>query len=126
MPLAGQSASGNIYPSRFVKKSGAFTVAQAGAGEAAIGISQEGSKDAPLPGNSTLAAVSGDPLRVYADGDVCLLEAGATVAAGAYIKSDTNGKATTAASTNPYFAICERGGDENEKLVVLVKYGITP
>lgn len=127
MSLSGQSASGDIYPSRFVKKSGSYTVAQAGAGEAAIGISHEGAKATPLPGNSTLAASSGDPLNVYSDGDNCLLEAGADgIAAGAYLKADSSGRGVVCSSTNPYFAIVERGGDTGEKMQVLIKYGIAP
>lgn len=125
--LSGQSASGNIYPSRFVKKSGAYTVAQSGAGELSVGISHEGAKATPLPGASTLAAEAGDPLNVYSDGDNCLLEAGADdIPNGAYLKSDSTGRGVVASSSDRFCAIAERGGSTGHKMQVLIKYGITP
>lgn len=126
MPIAGQTASGNINPSRFVKKSGAYTVAQCGAGEVAFGISQEGSFDTPIPGNSTLAAASGDPVRVYGEEENCLLDAGATVADGAFVKSDANGKGVTAGAGERFYAIAERGGDADEKMQVVFRTGTVP
>ena len=62
-------ASANIRPSRFVKRSGANTVAEAGAGEKMIGISAEGSNYPPLPGQTEYAAASGDPCSIIFIGD---------------------------------------------------------
>lgn len=125
--LPGQTASGDINPSRFVTKSGAFTVAQAGAGAVAIGISHEGSKTAPIPGASSLAASAGDPLAVYGDTEACLLEAGAAYAAGAYLKPDSTGRGITAASTEKYSAIAEQAAAAaGVKVIVNVKAGVAP
>lgn len=125
--LAGQTASGDISPSRFVTKSGSYTVAQSTAGAVAIGVSGEGSQDTPIPGASPLAAQSGDPVRVYSDTDNCLLDAGAAVADGAYLKADANGKGITAASGERYYAVAERGaGAADEKMQVLIRFGIVP
>ncbi|MGN6133110.1 MAG: hypothetical protein ACTHOU_01375, partial [Aureliella sp.] len=62
-------ASGNIERSRFVKISGSHTVAACGAGDPAYGVSQRGVRETPLPGASTYAAISGDPLQVYGPGE---------------------------------------------------------
>lgn len=127
MPLAGQVASATIEPSRFVKKSGAYTVATAGAGEVCIGVSQEGSRDTPIPSAATAAALADDPLRVYSDGDNCLLVAGAAVSAGAFLKSDATGRGITAPTTERYYAVAERGAAAaGEKMQVLIRFGIVP
>lgn len=127
MPLAGQTASGDIYPSRFVKKSGPYTVAQSGAGEASIGISHEGSREAPLPNASTLAAKTGDPIRVYGDTENCLLDAGAEVLDGAFLKPDSTGRGVTAGTGEEYYAIAERGASAaDRKMQVLVRTGMVP
>lgn len=125
--LAGQTASGDIRPSRFVKKSGAYTVAESDANEVCIGISHEGTKAAPLPGASTLAAAAGDPLRVYSDGETCLLEAGAAVTAGARLKSDADGRGVTAAAGEPSYAVAERGAAAaGEKMQVVIRPQFVP
>lgn len=125
--LAGQVASGDINPSRFVTKSGAYTVAQAVAGGVAIGISQEGTHDTPIPGASGLAAAENDPIRVYSEEDDCLLDAGAAVADAAFLKSDADGKGITAASGERYYAIAERGASAaDEKMQVHIVFGIVP
>lgn len=125
--LPGYTASGTIEPSRFVDISGAYTVAQvSGAGAKAIGISHEGSCNAPVEGALTAAATVGLPIRVYGDTETCLLELGGTVAAGAMIKSDASGKGVAAVSTNAFYAIAQRGGVSGEKIPVIVKFGIMP
>lgn len=126
--LPGQTASGDINPSRFVTKSGAFTVAQATAGAVAIGVSQEGSKAVPLPSASSLAASSGDPLAVYSDTEACLLEAGTGGwSAGAYLKSDSAGCGVTASSADAYYARAEQAAAAaGVKAVVYLTKGITP
>ena len=91
--FSGFTASGNITVCRFVSISGDFTVAQSGADEAAIGISQAGAGAAPIPGASAYAAVSGDPIRVFGAGEVCELEVAEAITAGMKVKPDSNGKA---------------------------------
>lgn len=94
-------ANGTILPSRFVKLDATkdFAVIQgAAATDSLIGISQEGTKDAPgVVGAGTDAASAGETLKVFGQGDVCLLEAGAAIVRGARLTSDATGRGVTAA-----------------------------
>lgn len=127
MPISGQTASADVNPSRFVKKTGAYTVAEAGATDVVFGVSQEGTKEAPIPGASALAASAGDPLLVYGEEEECLLEAGGAVADGTPVKPDANGRGVAAATGDRYYAIAERGADAaGEKMTVVVRFGVTP
>lgn len=87
-------ATGNIYPSRFVKldTSADSSVAQCGNDGKAFGISAEFKKGAPITNAVAYAAESGDDLAVYTEGEICLLEYGGTVTRGDYLRSDANGK----------------------------------
>ncbi len=96
-------AGGDINPSRFVTPegtTGAFRVEEADAGEQIVGISQEGARLAPVSGASTLAATDGDHIQCYGPGDVCMLQMGATCSAGAWLKSDGDGKGTPVTANN--------------------------
>lgn len=117
---------GDCEPSRFVKLSSSadHTVVRCGAGEAAIGISFEGSKDAPIPGASALAVVSGMSTRVYQIGESCELEAGGAVSAGDYIKSDSTGRGVTASSTDKYYAIARAAAAAaGQRIKVTIAFG---
>ena len=99
MPVSNQplTATGNIRPCRAVKISGPFNVAEADANEACIGIAQEGTNVAPIPDvTSQYAAIEGQTLRVYQDGEECLMELADTIAAGVRLKSDADGKGVAA------------------------------
>lgn len=108
MPLGGSGsfvAGGNIAPSRFVKPSSSTAiVVQAGAGDAVLGISGQGTRNPPY---STLDdgyhCINGENCRVYADDEVCLLEAGDVVAFGELLKSDTNGKGVPVSANNDFY-----------------------
>ena len=92
-------ASGNISPSRFVTLSGAYQVAQVSAPtQPILGVSQEGTKYAPLQdlAPNAYAAEAGNPVDVYVTGSVCLVEAGAAVAAGVWLGADSQGRAIAA------------------------------
>lgn len=96
-------AGGNINPSRFVTPKGttyAFTVEEADAGEQIVGISQEGARDAPISGASTLAAADTENIHIYGPGEVCMLQMGTTCNAGAWLKSDADGKGTPVTANN--------------------------
>ena len=114
MPLYNPAfvASGNISPARFVKISGEFSVAQAGAGEDVIGVAQEGSLAPPgiaeaLGGSQTYyAATSGKTLKVFGLGDVCVVTAGTGgCTAGSKVKSDADGKAVNVGTTAGTFNV---------------------
>lgn len=103
-------AAGNIYPSRFVKIYSANKVTQASTNEETEGISQEGTNYPPITDSritvAGYAAVSGEAIRVYQDGEVCTIEAGGSFSAGGLLKSDSNGKAVavaTSGTTIQYF-----------------------
>lgn len=90
-------AGGTIRPSRFIKAGAAdHTVLEADAGELAIGVSMDGSQDAPAFANNSNAAESGEYFRHYSHGDECLVEAGGTVTRFTLCASDADGKAVTA------------------------------
>jgi len=109
MPLNNPSfrAGGDIMPSRFVRISADFTVIAAiNATFFPIGVSQDGTKfpeatDGFGAGAQTIAAASGDQVRVYGSGDVCLLEvnnAGSTIVAGDRLSSTAAGVGVIAAT----------------------------
>lgn len=120
---------GNIYPSRFVKgdASNDWTVLQAGTNEDAIGISTEGDANPPTSGN-TLGVpyyVSGQDMKVYGPGSVCLLELGTGgITRFAYLKADTDGKgvaATTSGATAQFVgAMALESGSAGDKVRVYV------
>lgn len=118
-------AGGDIYPSRFVKANTTYpnTVDQAGAGERVFGISQPGTRDAPIPGASTLAAASGQALAIYGDGEEGLLELGTGGAtAGAQLKADADGKGIITVTANDLVgAVANESGAAGEKIKVTVQ-----
>lgn len=120
------TASGTIRQCRFVKVSGNFTGAEADANERVIGISYQSSRTAPLNDLAPTSdhAISGDQIQMYGLGDVCLLEYGATVVAGEYLKSDADGKGVPIATsgTTPQYAgaIALDGGAAGERRQVFV------
>jgi len=107
-------ANGTIAPSRLIKidTTGDGLALQAGAGDKCLGISQSGMKRAPgLPGSDTaIAAEAGDPVQVYALGDVAMLTLGGTVARGDYLKSDATGRGVTASSGDEVGAVALQSG----------------
>lgn len=120
------TASGSISPSRFVAGSAAeWTGQQASTNVRVVGISQEGTVDAPGTGGSAYAADDGDPFRVYGEGEDTVLELGGTVSAFDYLKSDSSGKGVTvdltATSTQNVGAIAYENGVSGEKIKVKVK-----
>ena len=97
-------ANGNIEPCRFVKldSSGDGLAVRCGAGENMYGISQKEPRVIALSGAITVsgseyAAIAGEMLNIYGPGDdEAWLELGGTVVAGAYLKSDADGKGVNA------------------------------
>lgn len=122
------AAGGDIRPHRFVKVSTAAnnTLLEADAGEFVIGVSQEGTKEAPgLNGASTLAAAAGDQMMFYPPGTDPLLEIGSGGATpGAHLKSDADGKGViTTTDKDAYGAIALEAAAAGELCRVLVMPG---
>ena len=126
-PNPSYIAGGTIAPSRFVTHSQAndFEVTQAAANDKIAGISQEGTRTAPIPDVSTNeAAQSGETLQVYGDGEDCLLELGGAVNPGDELKSDADGKGVqiaAGATVQQIGAIALEGGASGELIRVQVK-----
>lgn len=119
------TASGNISPSRFVKISGAFKVAQCTvAKERSVGVSQEGLMDTPIPGaSSTLAAEAGRHVGVFGPGETALVQVGAAVTFGALLTGDANAKAiptTTAGDIYHGIALEDQATVDGKVLIWLV------
>lgn len=126
--FAGQ-ASGDIYPARFVKASGDFTIAQATANDPISGISHNATNTAPIPEvTSDKAATSGQSCRIHKPGERCLLRLGGTVDAGNRLKADADGKgvAIASAGTTPqrYGAKALQGGVAEDLIEVEVEFGV--
>lgn len=97
-------AGADIAPSTFVKITGVHTVSPSVAGNVVYGVSHEGTREAPIPGVTPMAALTGESVMVYGPGDNCEVLCGAAVTAGDLLKSDANGKAITASAADKYFA----------------------
>jgi len=111
-------AGGDISPSRFVKLSGDDTGIQAvAAADDVIGISMEGTNKAPKSDDvsTPLAATLGQYLKLYGDGDECLITSGAAFSAGDRLTSDATARGITATAANASGAIAlqtAQGADE--------------
>lgn len=124
-------ASANISPSRFVKRSGANTVATCGAGERMIGISAEYSNYAPLPAQTEYAAASGDtcPFIMVGDGlqedrPVLLVLGTGGATQGDLLKSDASGAGVTASTDKDcYGALALATGVAGEAIPVRLLFG---
>lgn len=126
-------ATGTIRTCRFVKLSGDNTGAEADANEDAIGISYQSGKNPPLNDlvSSNPHAESGDPIQIYGEGDICLLEYGDTVTAGLDLKSDADGKGVPVATTGTTIQLArakalEGGSSGEKKRVQIIRNDIRP
>lgn len=130
MAVKSLRANGTIRVARFVKQDTGDnnSVLEADANEQVIGVSQMGGRDAPIPTLTTdpvEAAQAGDDLKFHSIGDNCLIEAGGTITAGAFLKSDADGKAVVIATTGTtlqrYGGYSEEAAADGElfKMVVL-------
>ena len=86
------TASGNIYPFRFVSISGSGTVAQSVRDDWPIGIAPQNTAVLDSP----YAATLGYPLQTFNNGQDCWLMLGADVTAGQLLKSDDEGRGVPA------------------------------
>ena len=128
-------ANDNIRPFRFCKPDDSgtpedFYVKEANANEKIIGIAGEGTNMPPLSDlvTTAYAAQAGQSFRMNGNGEVCLLEIGAAVAAGTYLKSDNEGRgveiATTGTTLQRYGAMAlQHGAAAGEKIRVQVMIG---
>jgi hypothetical protein len=126
-------AGGNIYPCRFVKLSTSYdmTALQAGANESVIGVSQEGTNYPPLSDLtvSAYAAADGQNMRMYGEGDICMIEAGDVITRGGKLKADSVGRGvpilTTGTTRQNIGAIAlQSAAAAGEKILCQVRFEI--
>ena len=92
-----------------------------------IGVSQEGTRIAPLSDlvSATEAAQAGEMFRLYGQGDICLVECGTTVAYGDKLVSDANGDAepmaTSGATLEQISGVALQAGVDGEKILIQVQ-----
>jgi len=96
----------DVGPSLFVKADPAydFQALKATLGAEPLGVTHEGTRDAPIPGASAYAALTGESVRVYGLGEVCEVLVSATLAivAGDRVAPDASSKAQPAVHGFPY------------------------
>jgi hypothetical protein len=117
-------AKGNIPSSVFVKQSGDHGIVVCVAGDEAIGVSHEGSREAPITGITPLAAISGESCQVYTETWPCEIIAGGTIVAGDKIAPDADGKGVAANAGSVYSAIARAGAAAGERIKATVQRGV--
>ena len=102
----------NIESSLIVKASTAadHTVLKCGFGAMPIGVTHEGSREAPIPNITPYAALSGESARVYGLGETCEVQVGSgvVVTAGYAVMPDANSKARRAIHGLPALGIAQK------------------
>lgn len=129
MPAQSPSyiARGDVPPSRFVKLNGTdHGIVVCGAGDEAIGISHEGTRQAPLEGVTPLAAKDGESCQVYSDTWPCEIWAGAAITAGQKLKPNAAGAAVPAVNGDVYSAIARASAASGERCKCQVTIGRMP
>lgn len=120
--------SGSVSPSRFVKadttKTGGYvlqaTDGAGSAGDLVVGISQSGTRSAPIPGlNDGFAGIADvNTIEVLTETDEGWVQSGAAFAFGARLKSNADGKAiAVSADGDNYGAVAMQSADAADKLV---------
>ncbi len=127
MPLYPVTAGGNVTPSRILVASATVpnqVIQATNATTQPVGIAQRGTRNTPY---STLddgfAAISGENLVVFSDGDTAPLELGATVTQGDILMSDTSGRGITGTTTNWGIAKASKSGVLGDIIEVQVLIG---
>lgn len=120
-------ARGDIPPSRFVIQNGTdHGVVVATAGAKAVGVSYEGTRDAPIEGVTPLAAKDGEGVNVYTETMPCEIVAGADIDAGDELKPGTAGVAVPAAPGDHYSAIARASALNGQRVKATVTKGYLP
>lgn len=123
-------AGGDIAPSIFVKLSGSRDkeVVACVADDEAIGVSHEGTREAPITGITPLAAKDDEPVMVYTEGIQCEIVAAGTISPGDKLVPDASGHASalaagSAASGDTFSAIAVSSAADGERVKAIVRRG---
>lgn len=121
-------ATGNVDACRFVKidTAGDGKCAQASTNERPIGISEDGSRQAPgTAADDGHLAIATENVAIYGPGRKCLLDIAGTVTAGTYLKSDSSGKGVAALTTGTvvqeHGAVALQAGVSGQRILVEVR-----
>lgn len=116
--LAGE----DIGPSLFVRPQAGTdnTILLCDAGDVATGVSHEGTREAPIPGVTPLAAAEGESCQIYGADEPCEVIAGAAIEAGDRLKPDVNSKAVPAEDSEAASAIARTDAAAGEKVKVMI------
>jgi hypothetical protein len=117
-------AKGDIPSSVFVKQSGDHGIVVCGAGDEAIGVSHEGTREAPITGITPLAAIAGESCQVYTDTWNCEVKAGGTIVAGDKLKPNASALAVVAGGGEIFSAIARAGAANGERCKCTVTRGV--
>lgn len=133
----------DIGPSLFVKQDAAadHQALKATQYGDVIGVTHEGTREAPIPGITPLAAKSGEAVRIYGPTEVCEVLVGDTaIVAGQRVRPDANAKAApavhgfpvggralaAAAAAGKCRIVVERGVHDNSNTVITKTQATSP
>lgn len=90
-----------------------------------IGVTHEGTRTAPIPDVTALAAKSGEAVRIYGTGETCEVNVGSTaIVAGQRVRPDANSKATPAVHGFPFGGRALAAAGASGKVRMVVERGI--
>jgi hypothetical protein len=129
MPTVNPSyvAGEAIEASRILKQDPSYDhqCLKATLGSTPIGVSHEGTDDAPIPGASAYAAHLGYSCKVYGPTETCEIAVGSlAIAAGDHVAPDANSKAQPAVHGFPYVGKALAAGAASAKVRVQVEIGV--
>lgn len=118
-------AGEDIGPSLVVKMNGDdFEVVKSADGDSLpVGISHEGTREAPIPGVTAKTAASGEPIRIYGEGEVCEGIAGASITAGNLLMADSSSYVIPATTGKYYVGRALRDAASGERVQLQVMLG---
>ena len=102
------------------------TVIPCVANDVALGVSHEGTRQAPIPDVAPLVAKEGETAIVYSHGEPCEIIAGGAIQTGQTLKPDANAKAVVAGASEHYSAIADSNAAPGEKVKVTIIRGVNP
>lgn len=127
MPANASSfiARDDIESSIFVKldPTNDHAVIPCGADDEAVGVSHEGTREAPITGITPLAAADGEHVAVYTDTWPCEVIAAATIVNGDRLKPNASGHAIVALTGEVFSATARAGAASGERCKCTVGRG---
>jgi len=93
-------------------------------GSKPIGVSHEGTREAPIPSVSPLAAEAGEQCRVYGLGETCEVKAAEAITAGDFVRPGASSTALKARHGLYYGGIAQADAAINEQCRIQVLVGV--